>query len=75
METLELEGRGTVASFTTLQMPPEGFKPPLTMALVELEHGPVVLCLAKDRSASVNLGDQVNLFLDSENRFLFQTAA
>ena len=73
MESLKLDGHGTVASFTTLQMPPEGFDPPLTMALVELEHGAVVLCLAKDRHESrVTIGGRVSLSLDSEKRFQFQ---
>jgi uncharacterized OB-fold protein len=73
MESLELEGRGTVSSFTTLQMPPEGFKPPLTMALVELEHGAVVLCLAKNDS-EIKIGDSVELSLDSEERLQFHVA-
>jgi uncharacterized OB-fold protein len=73
MESLELDGRGTVVSFTTLQMPPEGFNPPLTMALVELEHGAVVLCLAKDHNeSSVEIGNQVDLSFDSEERLQFQ---
>ena len=73
MESIELDGHGSVVSFTTLQMPPEGFTPPLTMALVELEHRAVVLCLAKDHNATVKIGDHVNLSLDSEDRLLFQT--
>lgn len=72
MDLLEIEGEGTVASFTTLQMPPEGFEPPLMMALVELEYGAVVLCLAKDNDLStLEIGDSVILSLDSEERFLF----
>lgn len=74
MESLELDGQGTVVSFTTLQMPPEGFEPPLMMALVELEHGAVVLCLAKyPNDAVVEIGDSVNLSLDSEMRLQFQS--
>jgi len=73
MELLELEGRGIVVSFTTLQMPPEGFTPPLTMALVELEHGAVVLSLAQDEHDSqVNIGCLVELSLDSDERLQFQ---
>jgi uncharacterized OB-fold protein len=75
MNSIELDGRGSVVSFTTLQMPPEGFTPPLTMALVELEHGAVILCLAKDQSDSPKIGDDVNLTMDSENRFVFLTAS
>ena len=73
MVSLELKGQGTVVSFTTLQMPPEGFSPPLTMALVELEYKAVVLCLAKDQDASSpKIGDNVDLSTDVEERFRFQ---
>lgn len=73
MESIELENHGTVVSFTTLQMPPEGFNPPLTMALVELAHRAVVLCLAKDQSEStIKIGGRVTLSLDSEKRLQFQ---
>jgi len=73
MDSLELESQGTVASFTTLQSPPEGFEPPLTMALVELEYGAMVLCLAKDLEvSSLKIGDRVILSLDDEERLLFE---
>ncbi|MGY5865559.1 MAG: OB-fold domain-containing protein [Candidatus Thorarchaeota archaeon] len=76
MESLELDGHGTVVSYTTLQMPPEGFDSPLTMALVELEYGAVVLCLAKEQSEfSIKIGDRVALSLDSENRFQYRFIA
>ncbi len=72
MDPIELDNHGTVVSHTTLHMPPEGFEPPLTMALVELEYGAVALCLAKDPSElRVNIGDRVNLSLDSEERVRF----
>jgi uncharacterized OB-fold protein len=73
MVPLELKGQGTVVSFTTLQMPPEGFSPSLTMALIELEHKAVVLCLAKEHDASLpEIGDNVDLSLDPEDRLRFQ---
>ncbi|MHA2355512.1 MAG: Zn-ribbon domain-containing OB-fold protein [Candidatus Thorarchaeota archaeon] len=73
---MELKGRGTVVSFTTLQFPPEGFSPPLTMALVELEYNAVVLCLAKEQDASLpKIGDSVDLSLDSEDRLQFQVVS
>lgn len=72
MDSLELDNQATVISHTTLQMPPEGFEPPLTMALVELEYGALALCLAKYQNESrVNIGDRVNLSLDSEERIRF----
>jgi len=76
MVSLELKGQGTVVSFTTLQMPPEGFSPPLTMALIELENKAVVLCLAKEQDVSQpKIGDSVELSLDSEDRFQFQVVS
>ncbi len=72
MDPLELDNHATVVSHTTLEMPPEGFEPPLTMALVELEYGAVALCLATDQNVSrVKIGDRVNLTLDSEKRVRF----
>src|SRR5207249_4183615 len=35
----ELPGAGEIVSFTTLHSPPEGFKSPLHIAIVELEGG------------------------------------
>ena len=56
-------------------MPPEGFKAPLPMALVELEHGALILCLASDESdSSVNIGDKVEIEVDSEDRFCYRTS-
>ncbi|MHA2080932.1 MAG: Zn-ribbon domain-containing OB-fold protein, partial [Candidatus Thorarchaeota archaeon] len=73
MEKLELPNRGVVQSYTTLQMPPEGFKAPLSMALVELEHGALILCLASQQTgSSVNIGDQVEIEVDSEDRFCYR---
>ena len=74
MTKLELPPNGVVQSYTTLQMPPEGFKAPLPMALVELEHGALILCLASDDSEStVNIGDRVEIVVDSEDRFCYRT--
>lgn len=44
MDTTELVNRGKVLSFTTLMVTPEGYTPPLKVALVELEDGPKVFC-------------------------------
>ena len=44
MDQTELVNRGTVLTFTTIQVAPEGFTPPLRVALVELEDGPKVFC-------------------------------
>lgn len=72
MEKLSLPPQGTVLSFTALHMPPDGFQAPLSMALVELEHGAVALCLAIDQTrATVSIGDSVSIELDTEGRFRY----
>src|SRR5216117_2953375 len=40
----ELPGAGEIVSFTTLHSPPEGFKSPLHIAIVELEGGARFVC-------------------------------
>jgi hypothetical protein len=44
MVPLMLPGVGEVVSFTTLHSPPEGFRSPLHIALVELENGARFVC-------------------------------
>jgi len=72
---IELRNEGEVLSFTELHKPPEGFDPPLKMALVELEHGAAVLCLGEENFAStVEIGSRVKLTFDSEKRLRFSLA-
>jgi len=76
METLELPPRGVIQSHTTLRMPPEGFKAPLSMALVELEQGALILCLGSEQSSlPINIGDTVDIELDSQERFCFRVVS
>jgi DUF35 OB-fold domain, acyl-CoA-associated len=44
MVPARLPGVGEIVSFTTLHSPPEGFKSPLHLALVELEGGARFFC-------------------------------
>jgi hypothetical protein len=44
MVPVRLPGIGEVVSFTTLHSPPEGFRSPLNLALVELEGGARFFC-------------------------------
>ena len=44
MVPADLAGIGEVVSFTTLHSPPEGFRSPLHIALVELEEGARFVC-------------------------------
>ena len=72
---IELGNEGEVLSFTELHKPPEGFTPPLKMALVELEFGAVVLCLGgEDIESTVEIGSRVKLSFDSEKRLRFRLA-
>lgn len=49
-EPYPLSGRGEVYSFSTVNAPPEGFEPyvPYTVALVQLEEGPMVTAQLTD---------------------------
>ncbi|TFG99943.1 hypothetical protein E4H12_00905 [Candidatus Thorarchaeota archaeon] len=72
---IELGNEGKVLSFTELHMPPEGFEPPLKMALVELEFGAVVLCLGiNDIESNIEIGSIVELTFDSEQRLRFSVS-
>ena len=44
MEPVTLPGVGEIVSFTTLHSPPEGFRSPLHIALVELQRGARFVC-------------------------------
>jgi hypothetical protein len=44
MEPAAVPGVGEIVSFTTLHSPPEGFRSPLNLALVELEGGARFFC-------------------------------
>jgi uncharacterized OB-fold protein len=39
VDCIEVSGDGTVYSFTTIHSAPAGFDPPYGIALVDLEHG------------------------------------
>ncbi|MBI4241891.1 MAG: OB-fold domain-containing protein [Candidatus Rokubacteria bacterium] len=69
MEPVELHGYGDVISFTTLHSPPEGFRSPLHIALVELPAGARIFChgsetklLRVGRRVAVEAVDQVFYF-------------
>src|SRR5215472_12078064 len=44
MEPVSVPGVGEVVTFTTLHSPPEGFKAPFHIALIELEGGARLFC-------------------------------
>ena len=69
---VDLSENGTILSYTVLQMPPEGFEPPVLLGLVELDGGAVTLCLGSTESiGKVTMGSEVLVNQDSEGRFLF----
>ena len=53
-----LSGMGEVVSFTTLHSPPEGFRSPLHIALVELPGGARIFCHG-DETRGVKIGSRV----------------
>ncbi|MFW9961631.1 MAG: Zn-ribbon domain-containing OB-fold protein [Candidatus Thorarchaeota archaeon] len=73
MTKLEIDRKGTVLSYTTLQMPPDGFDVPLKMALVELNQGAIILCLGhNDEDNEPSIGAKVEIVMDEEARFRFR---
>jgi len=51
MTPVEISGHGSVLSYTTLMAAPEGFKPPLHIAIVELPGGARIFCHGKETRA------------------------
>jgi hypothetical protein len=51
MTPMEISGYGSVLSYTTLMVAPEGFKPPLHIAVVELPGGARIFCHGKETRA------------------------
>ena len=51
MTPVEVAGYGYVLSYTTLTVAPEGFKPPLHIAVVELPGGARIFCHGKETRA------------------------
>lgn len=60
MEPDTVPGVGEVVSFTTLHSPPEGFRSPLHIALVELEGGARLFCHGEE-TRGVRIGSTVSV--------------
>jgi len=58
MEPATVAGVGEIVSFTTLHSPPEGFKAPLHIALIELEGGARLFCHG-DETRGIKIGSRV----------------
>ncbi|MFW9849183.1 MAG: Zn-ribbon domain-containing OB-fold protein [Candidatus Thorarchaeota archaeon] len=72
LSKVNLQSEGTIVSFTSLQSPPEGFDPPVVLALVELPQNATVLCLgSKEEEERAKIDSRVSLSKDSLGRFIF----
>ena len=60
MEQVTVPGVGEVVSFTTLHSPPEGFKAPLHIALIELEGGARLFCHGEE-TRGIRIGSSVGV--------------
>ena len=60
MEQATVSGMGEVVSFTTLHSPPEGFKAPLHIALIELEGGARLFCHGEE-TRGIRIGSSVGV--------------
>ncbi|MFQ5832616.1 MAG: Zn-ribbon domain-containing OB-fold protein [Candidatus Thorarchaeota archaeon] len=73
---MNLDGHGSVLSYTVLEVPPEGFEPPILMALVEIEQGAVVLSTGgKDDIESIRIGAPVELESGPDGQLSFTILA
>jgi len=60
MEPHRVSAVGAVVSFTTLHSPPEGFRSPLHIAVVELEGGARLFCHGEE-TRGVRIGSRVSV--------------
>jgi len=60
MEPWSVPAVGEVVSFTTLHSPPEGFRSPLHIAIVELEGGARLFCHGEE-TRGVKIGSRVSV--------------
>jgi len=60
MEAATVPNIGEVVSFTTLHSPPEGFKAPLHIALVELDGGARLFCHGEE-TRGIKIGSSVGV--------------
>ncbi|RDE12903.1 MAG: hypothetical protein C4K49_09325 [Candidatus Thorarchaeota archaeon] len=72
MSQITVGEEGTVLSYTLSQMPPEGFDPPILLALVQLQHNAVVLCLGNPEDSSrIQIDKRVKVLSGDDGRFHF----
>lgn len=73
MKQVTFSNTGTIESFTTSRMPPEGFDDALLLALVRLREGPVVLCSGQDNSSDqIDIGSNVMIEKNKDGLLTFR---
>jgi acyl-CoA-associated DUF35 OB-fold domain-containing protein len=60
MAPASVPGMGEIVSFTTLHSPPEGFKAPLHIALIELDGGARLFCHGQE-TRGIKIGSSVGV--------------
>jgi hypothetical protein len=62
-ERVTLSRTGVVYSYTTLTEPPEGFEAqaPYSLALIQLDDGPLVTAQLTDLDGPITIGDRVEM--------------
>ena len=70
---IKVDPSGEVISFTSLERPPEGFEPPVILALVRTLSGATILCLGTEKDIlDTRIGSLVGIDRDSQGRFIYR---
>lgn len=65
MSQIDIEDNAVLLTYTTLHTVPEGFDPPVTLVLVELDRGVKLLCGCRDPESLV-IGQLGKVFLEGD---------
>ncbi len=72
LQDILVQPRGEVISYTSLERPPEGFDPPVVLALVQVKEGATILCIGtRDELEGTKIGSRVSIDMDSSERFIY----
>lgn len=72
MNEAYFSNEGTIESFTTSRVPPDGFGDALLLALVRLNEGPLVLCSGQTNySEEIDIGSNVTVERNEEGLLNF----
>lgn len=70
MTHIELGDDALLLTYTILHTVPEGFEPPIFLALVELEHGVRLLCICREEN-DLEIGKEGKIVFEHE-RYYFE---